>query len=478
MNDVCIRYTALADNLTVRGFRTLTPESLVRFNADVGTSLGTHQLAYIRGVFERELRRDPTVGEVRLLAAMERGSAYHADRITARELISTSDDLASTWADAMDKHRRLKEGSTTPPMPATLTDILQIPEQLAALDPTYKPVVPSLSVLPGDACLAAVASGRLARMSLHSPHGDRLVCTALPPVRPAAKRVKEGDLLILAEHTDRSLLALRLSSLYDVTVTSLDDTSVMSAVLASCEGADLYAEVLTPTQGYLPYELLCADGRADCVLRVPSERLAAVRTALQDVGGRLVTFGRVRRDKRIVIHHLIPQPPVGDPPVAQPSKRQAVVDLPAKVLRGVTMVYGYAFHPASDIPMPSFDMPDAPCGDDVVFVPELGLSAAFSSANVAEAGRGFSLAARAVTEALSSLPSDATSPSLSVTVEGTCTPDVLFEAVCGLYRAAVETACPMPDARVRVDMSSAKVSLRISVCAWAAATAPSEDVQK
>ena len=468
MNDVCIRYTALTDNLTVRGFRALPTESLARFNADVGTSLGAHQLAYIRSACERELRRDPTVGEVRLLAAVERASASHADRITARELISASEDIAATWADAMDKHRRLCEDGCEPPRPATMTDILRIPEQLASLDPARQPDAPSLSVLPADAHLAAVASGRLGCCSLHSPHGDRLVCTVLPPVRAAARRVKEGDLLLLVQDADRSLLALRLSSLYDVTVTSLDDTSVMSAVLASCEGADLYAEVLTAAHGYLPYELLCEDGRADCVLRVPSERLTAVRAALQDVGGRLVTFGRVRRDGRILIHHLIPQPPVGEPPAAQPPKRQAVVDLPAKLLCGVTMVYGYALHPASNAPIPSFDTPDTPVGD-TVSVPELGLTAAFASADVTEAGHGFSLSACAVMEALSALPHGGSSPALSITVEGACTPTVLLETVCGLYRAAVETACPMPDARVRVDTTGKDVALRVSVCAWKAA---------
>ena len=469
MNDVCIRYTNLTDNLTVRGFATLSPASLSRFNADVGTSLGMQQLTYMHEVFDRDLRRDPTVGEIRLLAAIERASVCHPDRIVAREMTCESEDIASTWADAMDKHRRLNEQEGKPPSPATLTDILQIPEQLAALDASRTSAASALSVLPEDGHLSAVASWRLPECSLHSPVGNRLVCTELPPVRAASKRVKAGDLLLLVQDADHALLALCLSSLYDVTVTDLHNTSIISAVLSSCEGAELYAEALTDTRGYLPYELLCADGQADCVLRIPTDRLAAVRMALQGAGGQLVTFGRVRRDSRILIHHLIPHPPVGDPPVEQPPKRQPVVDLPTRVLRDVTVAYGYAFHPASNLPLPSFDMPDTPRAGHTVFVPERRLFAAFTKADITEAGQGFALAAHAIAEALAALPTDAAHPTLSVAVDGSCTPDVLFETVCGLYRAAVETASPMTDTSIRVDTSCTSVSLHISICAWATA---------
>ena len=100
--------TTLRDDMLVRDLRGDHSRALLpRLNADLSMQLSPPVYDRIRDYFRLTARRDPTIGELRLLDALDRCGKDTPARIAPGELITHTPALAETWADMMGLHGTL-----------------------------------------------------------------------------------------------------------------------------------------------------------------------------------------------------------------------------------------------------------------------------------------------------------------------------------------------------------------------------------
>lgn len=509
-----------ADSVPILHFREAPDTAVAKLNADLGLSLDPLRFARLQAIFSNSIKRDPTVGELRLLDALDQNHVRSPERIAVGELITQSETLAATWADMMQRHGILhgageifrgKHPVAAPP--CSLMDALSLEGRYLYRTGLHLPPVshPScedshsllLSCPQDEAVAAAQGYTPVARIDFGEEHRSLWARTAPPTEEPV---FRTGDfLLYLPDLSPQQVFALRKA---------LDALPVPSAVLAAvaakpllltaldiCPSLDLYADRLTdirklPPSNRIPLELLCAlptpeTGKTDHLLRVSLKQIKSVTQLLRDLGLTATICGQGRTGEQTVIRVRNDGSKEDIPVVRLPSeflKATAAVYLhPFEVPRQTLTPPDPVFPPVSRLPSPyAQESGITPDGEDLtpitlhqgrlVVIPETKTLMSGGAVTIPSAGMGYAAAAgtaAAVTDTLleAGLPSASMVLSVSVTVNS---PSLLrdgrlIEIICGINRLAHDRSIPVDDPVIRI-REDAEEDIRLSVVGWGAAS--------
>ncbi len=487
------------DCAPVAQFNALPHTALGGLNQSLGLHLDVPHCAWLQGYFREKLRREPTIGELRLLCAMEQSAAAHREHAAPETLATDSPELAETWADLMAHHAALHRGLNTalhetPVPPCTLADALSLPGRYLARTsdaPRAGKNDEQVLLLTDKIRVAeAAAAGYRAVATVVDDAGEaRTVCLCRGRARDASPE-RSGDFLLLVRGVNAAEITAMLDAEAHKASPDIGDLrvigrmSLLAAAMALGAGIELYAERIAggagDPSGALPLKALCATSEATCdlLVRVPVGRVYSLSAGLAHRGLAAVVVGRVRAAERVVIHLR------GDGSTAD----SVAVDLPTELLAHAASVRLCAVTPqvaesAASVTYPSLARlpgvePDrdglTPFGREVVAltvhdarvltVPEAHLRLC-STATTPAAGEGYRAALAAVeaaVEPLTEAGADARRMSLSVTLRA-ADETAATEAICGLYRAAAERGLPTSDPVLTVVKSDIT---RLSVTAW------------
>lgn len=185
----------------VSGFRNLNADVLPRLNQSLGTTVSPALFERLLSRYRDVEKRDPTVGEVRLLDAVVRLTADLPERIGAGEMTTDSDEMRTVWADAMRRRALLNGGGAAP---CTLPELLGLTARWL-IRTGSRPSAPAQKLFCGDDCTGAAAAARYVptARAVMETGVDCLLASAssLPPVPPV-----DGDLLVLIREASAAAL--------------------------------------------------------------------------------------------------------------------------------------------------------------------------------------------------------------------------------------------------------------------------------
>ncbi len=325
-----------ADDAPIRGYLTAAPTAIRKLNADFGLSMTEARFTWIKRQYQTLLHREPTVGELRILDALETIGRGNPAREAVGELYTDSPAIAETWTDVMHKHTALSfpldsrnEKVSHPAPPCTFADVLAIPERYAV---QTAPEVSSrelrsathvaLLAAPWQEAMAAAQGYRTVAHLLGEGALTRTVVTRIGTALGVTGE-RTGDLLLLLS----GVAAPAIAALVDherrrnhpdlADIRALSHTSILEAVTSLCDGAELYPDRLPlpdgqrHTPGRLPTEALCAvpatgydpsRGTAAFLLRVSAKRSPALSETLRGMGLVAVVLGVVTSRDRFVFY--------------------------------------------------------------------------------------------------------------------------------------------------------------------------------
>lgn len=522
-----------ADSVTVLHFREATEAHLGKLNRNLGLSLDRFSLSRLQSFFRDGARRDPTVGELRLLDRLERAHRHSPRRLAVGELITASDAVAATWADMMETHGILhrvgetQKGKTYPVAPpCALTDALSLSGRYLYRTGLKSPVqdgqgnrylllspaTEGLAAAEGYTPVARLAVGAESR-SLWRRRGDAPY--TIPP--------KTGDfLLFLPDLTPASMTALLEADAVGRPVIgelrAVAGESLLSVLTAMGDGIDLYADRITALRGStvagrVPTELLCEipaprpDGTVDCLLRVPLKGVHAATEIIRSLHLTATVCGQLRTGERTVIRIRN----------AAGKEDIPVVELPTAFLRATAAVYLHRYEverqikqPVPPVLPPLTRQPSpyaaesglTPEGVDltppilhtgqILAIPEADMLVSAVTLTLTEEGRSYASAADAavtVSDRLAEAGVDPAAMALSVSVtvgtdDGSLEPLTdrpaesrpslltsgrIPEVLCGLYRVAMDRELPVDDPAWGVD--EGLTGIRLTVVGWGYAPA-------
>lgn len=283
----------------VSGFRDLGADILPRLNESLGTGVSPALFERLLSRYRDVEKRDPTVGEVRLLDAAVRLTADLPERIGAGEMTTDSDEMRAVWADAMRRRALLNGGGAAP---CTLPELLGLTARWL-IRTGSRPSAPAQKLFCGEDCTGAAAAARYVptARAVMETGVDCLLASAssLPPVPPV-----DGDLLVLIR--DASAAALN-----DLILTaSPRRLAAGAAVLGSrplplaaadgLPGLTLNLDRLLPEGGDDMIPRLCrgegvlsAPPRVSMLLRVRAGELKPFFDRVGQLGLRAVVIGKV-----------------------------------------------------------------------------------------------------------------------------------------------------------------------------------------
>ncbi len=508
-----------SDGAVIRHFRTAEAGALGKLRGDFDLDLSPALFERLKRYFSNTAKRDPTAGELRLLAALDSGAGQTPARVAVGELITDSAALAEVWADMMAKHgalhgvgsRRRNQKTTVAP-PCTLSNALSLAGRYMAR--LHEPnVMRDMTVLASASDeSAAIAAGLIPVAKLRVGEGFRSVWREdAPPLEPIPARA--GDLLLYLPRVDYDRLAALLACLRKESrpvigaIRAVTGTSLLASLWHICEAADLYPDRIrmnlfpqsAPT-GRVPVSLLCdpavpaEDGTADYLIRVPLKQANHLSELLKRIGLNAVVCGQVRANDRTVVYVRGTQGNTDIPAAELPG--DVLRGMAAPVLRSYTLSEGNVA-PAADRPSVAF-LPSPIPGLDgltpdgretvaltvsdarVLTTPNRELLLSAAEITVRESGSGYAAAMEAVRAAVSPLWAQnipnrriALSVSLTATHPAALTMGVTLELLCGLYRAAAEGGLPIVDPAMEVTPASdASPGYRLTVVAYARDEAP------
>lgn len=507
-----------ADSVTVHHFRTAPPESPTRLNADLGLSLDAYRFSRLQLFFRDVAKRDPTVGELRLLDSLDRLDCGNPSRVAVGELITPSDAIAAAWAEMMDCHGALHDvghalrgtvACAAPP--CTLTDAIALTGRSLYRSGLRKPtdngdpVSGGRTVLLASPRQEAVAAAQgyhpVARILVGKNTRSLWVRTTSPREQAPERR---GDYLLYIP----ALTVERVSALYDRlavgrtpmgALCAVSNRPLLLSILELCPSVDLYADRLIahhdlPRDGHVPVELLCAapiveeDGTADYLLRVPLKQLRPASEMLKALHITAVICGQAITGKRTVIRVKN----------VNGTEDVPVVELPTEFIRATYAVYLHRYEvprqaktPAAPT-FPAMTRFPSPCAKAngltpdgrelvaltlhegrVLAIPEAQTAVSAAAARVPAEGMGYTAAAEAAAAATDALAQLGVKPeamvlSVSVTLPKgmDLTDSRLPEVLCGLYRLAADRLIPIDDPVIHRE-DDGGTDLRVLVAAWA-----------
>lgn len=500
--------TVSTDDVLVQNFRTGDAEATrARLNTDLQMQLSEHAFARIQAYFRDTARRDPTVGELRLLDALDRHGRNTPARIAVGEFLTASPMLAETWADMMQKHGALhgvghtfrgKDPIAAPP--CSLTEALAlIGRYLHTLETARAPSRLLLSSPSQEAMACAEGYTPVACMTV----GEETLSAwtrrvAVFPVAPP----RTGDCIFYLPRADLSKVQALLEEEAQKARPALQDIravaekSLLLTLGELCPGVDLYAHRFTadtPADGTLPVDTLCAfptvepNGVCDFLLLVSVKQMQTVNASLKRLDISATVCGQVRKDGNTVIHVRDGQN-VRDIPAAK---------LPTAFLSAMSPVYLHRFKAElsrsvatsptlvpitrlpSSLPRESGLTPDRLEAvaltlheGQILPIPEANALMATASSVLRKADMAFSQAAETVVRVTDRLISADVAPenmvlSVALTVPSSeaLKDGAVLSAIMGIYRVAAERGLPVEDPAITV--APTKGLLRVTVTAHA-----------
>ena len=505
--------TPPSDGVVIRHFRTAEAGSLGKLRGDFELDLTPALFERLKRYFSDTAKRDPTAGELRLLAALDSRADSDPSRLAVGELITDSATLAEVWSDMMAKHgalhgagNRCRNKKTAAAPPCTLSDALSLSgHYLARLHELNAGGDVTVLASPSDEN-AAIAAGLTPVAKLRVGEGFRSVWRAeLPPLESVPERA--GDLLLYLPRVDFHRLTSLLACLRKESrpvlgaICAVVGTSLLASLLRICRAADLYPDRIrmnlfpqsAPT-GRVPVSLLCdpvtpaEDGTADYLLRVPLKQTNRLSELIKSLGLNAVVCGRVRANERTLIYVRGTQGNTDIPAAELPE--DILRGMSAPRLRSYTIREGNAV-PAvtrppvallpSPIPALNGLTPDrreavalTASADEVLTTPSRDLLLSAAEVIVAENASGYTAAMEAVRTAVSPLLAQhipnrriTLSVSLTATHPDALTAGMTLELLCGLYRAAAEGGLPIVDPAIEVKAADTAPAYRLTVVAYA-----------
>ncbi len=501
--------TVPTDDVLVHNLRTGdAPGMLSRLNADLGMQLSESTYKRIQSFFRDTARRDPTVGELRLLDGLDRHGKDSPARIAVGEFITESPVLAETWADMMQKHGAIhgvghtfrgKDATAAPP--CTLTDALALtgrylhslaPHRASSRVLVSTPAQEAMASAEGYTPVARMLAGK-ETLSLWTRN------QAVFPVAPP----RAGDFILYLPRAELTKIRAFLAeesrkvrpALHDIRAVA--EKSLLLTLAELCPGMDLYAHRLTgdtPSDGTLPVDALCSfptvepDGVCDFLLRVPVKQVQAATEALKQLDITSVVCGQAKNGGNTVIH-------LRD---AQNARDIPVAKLSTAFLAAMGAVYLHRFlverstsvppHPAitpmtrlpSALPDESGMTPENREAvaltlheGQILPIPDVLHLTTTASSILRRADMAFAQAAETVVAVTDRLFSADVSPEnmiLSVLLTLPSTESLkdgaVLAAIMGIYRVAAERGLPVEDPAITV--APTEGLLRVTVTAHAA----------
>lgn len=494
---------ALWDNVTVRNLLTAPVATVLpRLNADLGLQLSETACRHVQDFFRDTAHRDPTVGELRLLDALDRHGQDHPTRIAVETLTTKSPFLAETWADMMRCHGEkhgvgapFRRKKVTHAPPCTLTDALSL-GSYEDIEPPTAPVRALLSAPWQEAVAATLAYTPVARFRVGTETRSLWVRRGTPRyVSP----IRTGDMILYLSRAELPRLLRFLEAEAAMTppfsgsLCAVAQKSLLLTLIELSPSVDLYADRVANTathSGVLPVDALCAmptigaDGVCDYLLRTPLQQVQSVMEALKRFGITVTICGRVRETGNTVI---LTRDPNGknDIPVAS---------LPASLLTAMSPVYLYPMEVSlkQDSVSPFAPRlaryPSALPGEEgvtpdhheavaltlhegqILFIPEANVLTATMSSTVHRPDIAFTRAADTVIAATDLLLSANAAPqNMVLSVALTLPSDkelkdgTALAAIMGVYRVAAERDLPVEDPVITVAPTDGLLRVTVTV---------------
>lgn len=494
-------------------FCALSPDALPGLNRSLGLDMPPALFSALQTTFRQGEKRDPLVGEVRLLAALYALTLCEASRTGIGELCTNSRLVAESWADLMARRRLLADGV---PAPCTLPEIVTTTDAYLRRV-GERPPEPSVRVIAEDALGLAAAQARTEGCEVSARFAAGGVTWLVSHVKETSlhsdgrKTRVAGDVLILLRNLpDDVAEELIRRPTVDAIVLHAGCPLPLAAASLCGRGAEIRAEVLCPEDDGAVMSTVAGIGTTGDGARFPDYLICLRRTELErflaDCRGRTLTAQPLPIGQAVGNGHLTCL-----------WNGHVLASLALPTLHRVVKPWLFPVHP--DIPSDGRTAPEpatvvrpevavlsphterngkAPWGSDIVAVPAVlapvrlpdGVVVSVATAVLKESPDrdgcpvSFRVAGDVVRSALSSLTEtgiDQTEVSLSVFMSGmrvgqTGAADVTFGALCGLYRVCADLRLPAPDPCL-IPAHTAAEPCRLAVCAWACqrgATAPSE----
>ncbi len=483
-------------------FCTLPPDVLPGLNRSLGLAMPAAVFSALQAAFRDGERRNPTVGEVRLLATLHALTVSDAARAGVGEVCTDSDAVAETWADLMARRRLLADGV---PAPCTLPDIVTATDTFLRRMGERSADAPVRVLTEDAACPAAAGAQALADGYVPVARfvtGDtaRLVCTRRPEDTSArAERAilpVPGDLIVLLRGLPDAAASALIRSCHDprtgqraVNAVALSGRPLPLAVAALCgNGAEIRTDTVCPAYsgGIMTAVARAGTGEEDAAR--PACLLRLRRAGLQD-------FRTHCRTLNLPVPPVVIGQAVGSGRLTFLQGETVLASCLLSTLRVAVGTWLYSVYPDAGQPDTAGT---APVGAD--FPPPAllslpgGVLAAETSAiltagtdadRTPDAYRQSMQAVRAALDALTAAGADPGAVSLSVSLsgirigqrdaQGARLPDVAFGGLCGLYRACAELRLPAPDPCLTAARTAGE-PCRLSVCAWVmgVSTAPAD----
>ncbi len=504
----------LNDRTVVHRFRTAPLAAFEKLNADFDLELDASKFATWQAYFAKVAGRDPTVGELRVLNALDRipADVPCGYRHAIGTLSTDSPALAETWSDMMQKHavlhrnlgdRRFGEDAIPP---CTFDDALSLTTRYLRRTGARIPAsrsdsaVAVLSTERQEAEAATAGFRPTARVVTES--GTQLTVAIRPgaPLRETAPR--NGDIILYCPQTPLSAVIdlwdrEQHKKLPDVGALRAITRRPLFSVLAElCPGALLYADRLKAhtsqqERSFVPLDIFCgiptcSNGRVDLLMRTSVKRAFYLVEELRRAGITAITLGVVRTDERTILY-LRDETNTRDLPA---------VDLPTELFTLAAGVLLHSYTPTV-IDTPPMPIPPSrmallpgcaptesglnPMGREIVAltslpasVPHVTIGSVHLSTTdvcITVPGQGYDAAGAAVdsvVRALGDIDLRRVSLSVALTAEdGVQAPgSMTVEAICGLYRAAAERGLPIDMPSLTVGHIVDTPAVRLSVTAY------------
>lgn len=470
----------VGDTVTVRRFRKPSaPRAWEKLNADLDLHLDEQAFSWMQTYFASTARRDPIVGEVRLLEALWRDALRRPDRFAVGELVTDREEIAETWAEMM--------ADRDESAPLTLAHALDLVNHRLALSGHPYPITHAdadgrTTVLSDPMDVAhAVATGYAVVSRPLLPHGDSItVCrrsgAMAAHVRPRKRRA--GELLVLLRNVNLEqmtdyLATVRLTnSAWLSEVRAVRGASLVETVCDICDGATLYADriALSDAVGRANMEALCHapasndPDRADFLLRISPEHIQNVTQTMTARGLYPVFVGQTHTHSSITLMASVTA-----------AGERVIADLAVDVIRAAVAPRMDTYRAMQADTQISSDENTAGISCAIIRANRDPLRAATAYVTVRQGEDPFRTATDAVRAAITSLTDKgfcterillAVSITAGASEEQSRPTDATAATVCGIYRAATDARVWVDNPTFRFDPRVEPDTVRLAVTAW------------
>jgi len=465
----------VGDTVVVHRFRKPSaPRAWEKLNADLGLHLDEQAFSWMQTYFATAARRDPTVGEVRLLEALWQDALRRPDRFAVNELVTDCEDVAKTWGEIV----AAREEST----PCTLAHAWELcNRRLAQSGGT----LPATHTEEGGRTVAladpmdvahAVATGYAVVARQPLPHGESItVCrrSGAMAMRSHPRKRRAGELLVLLRDVTLDAMTVYLADMrlmnpaFVSEARAIRGTSLLETACEMGEGVTLYADrIASDDTGRADMAALCHVPKSDCpdradfLLRISPEYIQPVTQAMAARGLCPIFVGQTHARATITVMAR-----------AAAAGACVIADLPTDVIRAAAAPRMDAYRcmrpdadgsPSTEIACVSARLDRTPTATACVMLGPKD-DAYQSSVDAVHT------AVRSLAEG--NMPTERILLAVSLTAGAGDEPDrpadATAAAVCGICRAAADARVWVDNPAFRFDPNIEPHTVRLTVTAWA-----------